>query len=96
MTERAHVATAIVTLAKGYDAWVALFDSDKENRRPFVDEEKTIRAKVSEEKAIVVFFNVDIAGLLQMVSSPAFIEKIKDFEVGPAQVFVGGPLAPPA
>ena len=74
-----------------YDRWSQMFDNDSSWRAStgFVDEEKTIKAKVSETAPIVVIFNVDVKGLIDTLMSPEFASKVEGLFASPPEVFLG-------
>ena len=67
-------------LKQSYDAWKKIFDSDSA-RAEFCDENRTMVGKVDDSTALIALFGVDSEEMRKRLTSPEFIDLVKDHVV---------------
>lgn len=67
-------------LKQSYDAWKEIFDSDSA-RAEFCDDSRTMVGKVDDSTALIALFDVDPEKMRQRLTSPEFIDLVKDHVV---------------
>ena len=63
-----------------YDAWKSEFDSH-EARAEVCDESKTTVGKINDHSCIVMLYNVDMAGMQNLMSSDFLVELSKKMNI---------------
>jgi hypothetical protein len=64
-------------LKQNYESWKQIFDDDT-GRAAFCDESRTMVGKVDDKTALIVLFEVDREKMATRLSSPEFVDLVKD------------------
>jgi hypothetical protein len=62
----------VVHIKSDYATWKEIFDGHSNDRASMADESRTIVGKVSNKKAIVLMYEVDMAKMSSMMEDPDF------------------------
>lgn len=76
----------VVSIKSSFSAWKEIFDNHSASRSEMADEARTLVGKVSDKKAIVLMYNVDMKKMMAMMQDPQF-DKLTEEHVEKHEIY---------